>query len=92
MPFGLRVLLTKSFLIDFSWSAATIFLTGESEIENPYVPSNRQNLDNSIFSGFSYLMFHVFAIAEIGFFNSLVKIGRGNAFIIGFQIADFQFK
>ncbi len=92
MPFGLRVLLTKSFLIDFSWSAATIFLTGESEVENPYVPSNSQNLDNSILSGVIYLMFHVSAIAEIGFFNSPVKIGGGNTFIIGFQIADFQFK
>ena len=90
MPFRLRVLLTKSFLIDFIWSAATIFLTGESEVENPYVPSNRQNLDNSILSGFSYLMFHVSAVAEIGFLNFPVKIGRGNAFIIGFQIADFQ--
>ena len=92
MLIGLRVLLTKSFLIDFSWSAATIFLTGESEVENPDVPSNLQSLDNSILSGLSYLMFHISAIAEIGFLNFPVKISRGNAFIIGFQIADFQFK
>ena len=61
----------------------SVNLTGESGGENPGVPTKRQNLDKSIVLEFRYLMFHIFSIAEIGFLNSPVKIGCGNAYFIG---------
>ena len=66
-----------------------LFLTGESGVKNPGVPSKRQNLDNSIVSEFHALMFQYSSIAEMEFLIYPVKIGCGNRSVIEFQMAVF---